>query len=80
MWELLTNGMTLTVGNRLRHLIVIGEENETLIQEFEVIAVENLVFSARMTRDNGIDIPIQSQISWFNELARLNELGLQILT
>jgi hypothetical protein len=77
MWELLVNGDELKVGDKLRHRIIFGEKDE-IIQIFEVIAVDKLVFSARMIKNNDIDIPLESQISWFKEIAKLSESRLQI--
>ncbi len=76
MWELLVNDSTLEVGNRLRHRIII-DENQEIIQEFKIISVDTILFSANMTIDNGIDIPIEKQISWFNKFDRLDLLGLE---
>jgi hypothetical protein len=77
MWELLVNGTILEVGDVLRHRIII-DENQEIIQLYDVIAVEKSVFSARMIKNNDIDIPLESQISWFKEIAKLSESRLQI--
>jgi hypothetical protein len=77
MWELLVNGTILEVGDVLRHRIII-DENQEIIQLYDVIAVEKSVFSARMIKNNDIDIPLESQISWFKEIAKLSESRLEI--
>lgn len=78
MWKLLENDTTLNVGNKLRHRILFGEDDE-IIQIYEVIAVDKLVFSAKMIRNNDIDIPLESQISWFKEISKLSDSKLEIL-
>lgn len=76
MWEFLVNGTILEVGDILRHRIII-DENQEIIQMFEIISVENIFFSANMISNNGVDIPIENRISWFNRLDRVDQIGFE---
>ena len=78
MWKLLENGDELKIGDKLRHQIIFGKEDEKSIQEYEIIAVENIYYSAKLICIDGKPVPIYYQFTWLKEISKLSESKLQI--
>jgi len=78
MWKLLENGDELKVGDKLRHRIIFGVDDETITHEYKVIKVENIYYSAELISINGKLVPEEDQFTWSKEIAKLSDSRLQI--
>ncbi len=75
MWELLVNGATLNVGDRLRHKIIY--DNKESINEAKVIQIGQLYFYVLTSMTDSNEILEQDQQTIKYSLSNLNTLGLE---
>ncbi|MGG7036715.1 MAG: hypothetical protein ACI7YS_16185 [Flavobacterium sp.] len=75
MWELLVNGATLNVGDRLRYRIIYRDEE--LVNEVKIIMVGQYYFFVLTTKIGDVEIVEQDQQTIKYSLSDLNRLGLE---
>jgi len=75
MWELIVNGATLEVGNRLRYRIQEGEIE--IVNECEIIQTGEIYFCILTTKNNGVNIPEENQATIKYSFSKLNQLGFE---